>query len=105
MTKPVRLIRSALFRLWSVDKPLTGVGLLMPAIRLKEKYLAGQDRVLNIEIDLPDGKVQLLVGLPIAGCALCENRAHCLEETHIVPDAQRLGPPAFLPRRHLPLSG
>ena len=43
----------------TVDLSRTGVGLLVPSIRLKEKYLVGHDRPLNIEIDLPTGKVYL----------------------------------------------
>jgi hypothetical protein len=40
--------------------------------------------------DLPDGKVQLLVRLPLAGRGLGEKRTHRLKEPHIVPNAQRL---------------
>lgn len=43
----------------TVDISRTGIGFLVPAIRLKEKYLVGQDRKLNVEIDLPTGKVFL----------------------------------------------
>jgi hypothetical protein len=43
----------------TVDISRTGVGFLVPAIRLKEKYLVGHERNLNIEIDLPTGKVYL----------------------------------------------
>ena len=41
----------------TVDMSRTGIGFIVPHIRLKEKYLVGQDRVLNMEIDLPNGKV------------------------------------------------
>ena len=41
----------------TVDLSKTGVGFLVPAIRVKEKYLVGQLRALNVEIDLPTGKV------------------------------------------------
>jgi hypothetical protein len=43
----------------TVDLSRTGVAFLVPSIRLKEKYLVGHDRPLNIEIDLPTGKVFL----------------------------------------------
>ena len=43
----------------TVDVSKTGIGFLVPAIRDKEKYLVGQDRTLNIEIDFPTGKVCL----------------------------------------------
>lgn len=39
------------------DISRTGIGFIVPFIRIKEKYLVGQDRNLNIEIDLPSGKV------------------------------------------------
>jgi hypothetical protein len=41
----------------TVDISRTGIAFLVPSIRLKEKYLVGQDRSLNVEIDLPTGKV------------------------------------------------
>jgi hypothetical protein len=43
----------------TVDISRTGVGFLVPSIRVKEKYLVGHDRVLNIEMDLPTGKVYM----------------------------------------------
>ena len=43
----------------TVDISRTGIGFSVPVIRLKEKYLVGQERALNAEIDLPTGKVYL----------------------------------------------
>ena len=43
----------------TVDISRTGLGFLVPSIRVKEKYLVGQERNLNIEIDLPTGKVHM----------------------------------------------
>jgi hypothetical protein len=43
----------------TVDISRTGIGFLAPSIRVKEKYLVGHDRPLNVEIDLPTGKVCL----------------------------------------------
>jgi c-di-GMP-binding flagellar brake protein YcgR len=43
----------------TVDISRTGIAILVPSIRVKEKYLVGQDRNLNIEIDLPNGKVYM----------------------------------------------
>lgn len=43
------------------DISRTGIGFTVPSIRVKEKYLVGQDRVLNVEIDLPTGKVYMRV--------------------------------------------
>ena len=53
------LARTACILGETVDISRSGVGFLVPSIRLKEKYLVGQERNLNIEIDLPTGKVQL----------------------------------------------
>ena len=44
-----------------VDVSRTGIGFLVPSIRVKEKYLVGHERKLNVEIDLPTGKVQMRV--------------------------------------------
>lgn len=45
----------------TVDLSRTGVAFLVSSIRDKEKYLVGQERKLNIEIDLPSGKVTMQV--------------------------------------------
>jgi len=45
----------------TVDLSRTGIAFLVSSIRDKEKYLVGQDRKLNIEIDLPSGKVTMQV--------------------------------------------
>ncbi len=41
----------------TADISRTGIGFIVPSIRIKEKYLVGQERNLNIEIDLPTGKI------------------------------------------------
>src|SRR5580765_5316853 len=43
----------------TVDISRSGVAFIVPSIRVKEKYLVGHERTLNIEIDLPTGKVQM----------------------------------------------
>jgi PilZ domain len=43
----------------TVDISRSGLAFLVPAIRIQEKYLVGQERLLNVEIDLPNGKVSL----------------------------------------------
>jgi hypothetical protein len=45
----------------TVDISRTGIAFLVPSIRIKDKYLVGQDRNLIMELDLPRGKVQLRV--------------------------------------------
>jgi hypothetical protein len=52
-------VRSAAIFGETADISRTGIGFLVPSIRVKEKYLVGHDRVLNIEIDLPTGKVNM----------------------------------------------
>ena len=43
----------------TVDLSETGIGFIVSAIRIKEKYLVGQDRVLNVELDLAGKRVQM----------------------------------------------
>ena len=45
----------------TVDLSRTGIAFLTSSIRINEKYLVGQDRKLNIEIDLPSGQVVMQV--------------------------------------------
>lgn len=49
--------RAACIKGEMVDVSTTGLQFSVFAIRVKEKYLVGHDRPLNIEIDLPNGKV------------------------------------------------
>ena len=57
--RAVELARSSCIVGETVDISRTGIGFIVPSIRLKEKYLVGQERKLNIEIDLPTGKVHM----------------------------------------------
>src|SRR5688572_3622748 len=43
----------------TVDISRSGIGFIVPSIRFKEKYLVGQQRTLNVEIDLPTGQIFL----------------------------------------------
>ncbi len=43
------------------DLSRTGIAFIVSVIRIKENYLVGEGRVLNVEIDLPDGKVQMQI--------------------------------------------
>ncbi|MBK7394312.1 MAG: PilZ domain-containing protein [Chloracidobacterium sp.] len=45
----------------TVDISRTGIAFLVPSIRVKEKYLVGHERMLNVEIDLPSGKINMRV--------------------------------------------
>ena len=52
-----RPLRAACIIGETVDLSRTGIGFVVPSIRAKEKYLVGQERHVNVEIDLPTGKV------------------------------------------------
>jgi len=43
------------------DLSRSGIGFVVAAIRIQENYLVGEGRVLNAELDLPDGKVQMQI--------------------------------------------
>ncbi|CAN5343650.1 hypothetical protein BH20ACI2_BH20ACI2_23640 [soil metagenome] len=45
----------------TIDISDTGISFLVPSIRTKEKYLVGQERNINVEMDLPTGKVYMKV--------------------------------------------
>ncbi len=45
------------------DMSVTGIAFVVPSIRLREYYLVGENRLLNVELNLPDGKVKMqLIG-------------------------------------------
>ncbi len=43
------------------DLSLSGIGFFVPSIRIQENYLVGESRPLNVELDLPGGKLQMQV--------------------------------------------
>ena len=43
------------------DFSQSGIAFIVAAIRIQENYLVGQGRVLNAELDLPDGKIQMQI--------------------------------------------
>lgn len=45
----------------TLDVSMTGVALIVPAIRIGEHYLAGADRQLHIKLELPSGPVEMKV--------------------------------------------
>lgn len=45
----------------TIDLSRTGVAFSVSCIRVNEKYLVGQDRRLNLEIELPSGTVEMQV--------------------------------------------
>jgi hypothetical protein len=46
------------------DISTTGIGLIVPAIRIGEHYLVGDERSLHLSLELPDGSVEMNV-LPV----------------------------------------
>lgn len=55
------IARSACLFGETYDISRSGIAFVVPSIRLKEKYLVGQDRTLNIEMELPTGHVHMKV--------------------------------------------
>ena len=53
------IARSACILGETFDISRTGIAFIVPSIRVKEKYLVGHERILNVEIDLPTGKIHL----------------------------------------------
>ena len=45
----------------TLDVSVTGLALIVPAIRIGEHYLAGADRTLHIKLELPSGPVEMRV--------------------------------------------
>ena len=45
----------------TVDMSRSGIAFIVSSIRVNEKYLVGQERKLNVEIDLPTGRVEMQV--------------------------------------------
>lgn len=45
----------------TLDVSVTGLALVVPAIRIGEHYLAGADRKLHIKLELPSGPVEMKV--------------------------------------------
>ena len=45
----------------TTDVSETGIGFIVSAIRVKEKYLVGQERMLNVELDIAGRKIRMQV--------------------------------------------
>jgi len=53
--------RSACLLGETFDISRTGIAFVVSSIRVKEKYLVGHERTLNVEMDLPSGKIHMKV--------------------------------------------
>jgi hypothetical protein len=45
----------------TVDLSETGIAFVVSSIRIKEKYLVGQERILNVELDLAGKRIRMQV--------------------------------------------
>lgn len=43
------------------DLSSSGIAFIVPSIRLREYYLVGENRPLNAELNLPDGKIKMQI--------------------------------------------
>ena len=46
---------------YTMDVSITGLALIVPAIRIGEHYLAGAERKLHVKLDIPSGPVEMIV--------------------------------------------
>jgi len=46
---------------YTLDVSITGLALIVPAIRIGEHYLAGADRKLHVKLALPGGPIEMMV--------------------------------------------
>ena len=46
---------------YTLDVSVTGLALVVPAIRIGEHYLAGADRKLHVKLELPTGPIEMKV--------------------------------------------
>jgi hypothetical protein len=46
---------------YTLDVSVTGLALIVPAIRIGEHYLAGADRKLHVKLELPSGPIEMKV--------------------------------------------
>jgi hypothetical protein len=45
----------------TLDVSATGLALIVPAIRIGERYLTGEDRRLHVKLELPSGPVEMIM--------------------------------------------
>ncbi len=43
------------------DLSKTGIAFIVSSVRVRENYLVGEDRTLNAELDLPNGKIKMQI--------------------------------------------
>jgi c-di-GMP-binding flagellar brake protein YcgR len=67
----------------TLDLSATGIALILPAIRIGEHYLVGDDRKLHLKLELPSGPVELNV-VPVRYESLEEEENGYLVGTRII---------------------
>ena len=45
----------------TLDVSATGLALIVPAIRIGERYLTGEDRRLHVKLELPGGPIEMIM--------------------------------------------
>lgn len=64
----------------TTDISETGIGFTVSSIRIKDKYLVGQDRLLNVELDLSGTKIRMQV----RGCRYEKVGVHISTEKYLI---------------------
>jgi hypothetical protein len=62
------------------DLSKSGVAVIVPSIRLREKYLVGENRTLYAQLDLPNGKVKV----ELVGCRYEQQGIHDSVSTYLI---------------------
>jgi hypothetical protein len=62
------------------DLSKSGIALIIPAIRLCEKYLVGEDRTIYAQIDLPNGRIKA----ELIGCRYEQLGIHDSVATYLI---------------------
>lgn len=74
------LARNAAVAGETVDLSRTGIAFLTPAIRIQEKYFVGHELTLNVEIDLPGGRIEMKV----LGCRYEKSEIHLSVDRYLI---------------------
>ena len=62
------------------DLSKSGVAVIVPSIRLREKYLVGENRTLYAQLDLPNGKIKV----ELVGCRYEQMGIHDSIATYLI---------------------
>lgn len=62
------------------DLSKSGIAVIVPSIRLREKYLVGENRTLYAQLDLPNGKIKA----ELVGCRYEQTGIHDSIATYLI---------------------